>query len=625
MKNWVALGSVAAFALGAASLAVAQESLLPPGFDDPEPAPAPAPAPPPPPAAPPQPAAPQSSGSAPSSRPVVQSVPSSGGGSAPAVPQASGINLSRIPSLKELEDLSTDQLDELLGLKPRFDIPPAARRSLAQVGVLSSSEGGVVADSLARQPASLVRASLEGTKGPLVSRWGHIMLRKALLSRMAAPEGMDPADFAALRIGLLNRMGEFHAARALAQEVDADNWNDGLTNAAIDSYIATADIVGACPAVRKKGGEREDAEWQMLQSICNAFAGETARARSDLNKAFDKKIAPDIDLNLAQRFAGSAGQARQAVNIEWEGVDKLTPWRFALANALGEPIPDGLRDNAGPYYQRVSATAPMVPIGLRAAGATRAAREGILSSRAANDLFSEVYAKGSETSEAGVLAGQLRQCYVAAQPSQRVAAMREFWGDNEKEGSSRDYGRLVMTAYAAARLPASEELAENAGPLIASMLTAGLDKDAAAWSGVVETGSDAWAMIVLGTANPQLPVPASDIESYFSNDDSEGDRKSKFLLAGLAGLGRVAQADLAPLQEDIEAGFSRETRWSRSISTAAEYRNEGMVALLVGLGMQGESWEQMTPLHLYHIVSALNMVGMSAEARMIAAEAIARS
>jgi hypothetical protein len=33
----------------------------------------------------------------------------------------------------------------------------------------------------------------------------------------------------------------------------------------------------------------------------------------------------------------------------------------------------------------------------------------------------------------------------------------------------------------------------------------------------------------------------------------------------------------------------------------------------------------MTPMHLYHIVSALRLVGLDAEARMIAAEAVART
>src|SRR3546814_4615326 len=88
--------------------------------------------------------------------------------------------------------MSPDELDDLLGLKPSYDIPPGARRSLARVGVIDSSEGGFAYPSLARQPAALVRAALRGTSRPMVSRWGHILLRRALSSRLAAPQGMNP-------------------------------------------------------------------------------------------------------------------------------------------------------------------------------------------------------------------------------------------------------------------------------------------------------------------------------------------------------------------------------------------------------------------------------------------------
>ena len=40
--------------------------------------------------------------------------------------------------------------------------------------------------------------------------------------------------------------------------------------------------------------------------------------------------------------------------------------------------------------------------------------------------------------------------------------------------------------------------------------------------------------------------------------------------------------------------------------------------------LQGTGWDRMTGRHLYHIVYALNRVGLKAEARMIAAEAVAR-
>lgn len=91
-------------------------------------------------------------------------------------------------------------MNEVLGLRPKFDIPAAARRSVAQVGLLSYAEGGFPVRSLAGQPAALVRAALEASNGPVISRWGHILLRRALASRLDAPEGMDPVLFAALRV-----------------------------------------------------------------------------------------------------------------------------------------------------------------------------------------------------------------------------------------------------------------------------------------------------------------------------------------------------------------------------------------------------------------------------------------
>jgi hypothetical protein len=188
---------------GLAGLASAQgkpESILPPGFDDPEPAPAPSPA------ARPSPAP----GTAPSATGAPTSLPSDGTlfpGTAPsgppvdipALPSITRDELARMPSLEELENMSTEELDQLLGLKPKFDIPPGARRALTRIGVLAVDEGGLPPRALANQPVSLVRAALSGTKGPLVSRWGHILIRRALASRMAAPLGMDPIEFAALR------------------------------------------------------------------------------------------------------------------------------------------------------------------------------------------------------------------------------------------------------------------------------------------------------------------------------------------------------------------------------------------------------------------------------------------
>ncbi len=181
----------------------------------------------------------------------------------------------------------------------------------------------------------------------------------------------------------------------------------------------------------------------------------------------------------------------------------------------------------------------------------------------------------------------------------------------------------MLTAYAAARIPASAENAGAAGDLIAAMLAAGLDRNAGRWANVVEEGSMGWALIALSASNGAA-VGQGAVETFMGDDASEGQRKSAFLVAGLAGTGRLSEGDASALAGDLGVDLARKTRWTTAISRAAEVGNPALVALLAGLGMQGASWSQMTPLHLYHITAALTRVGMVAEARMIAAEAVAR-
>ena len=626
----IALGLAGALGgAGLAGLASAQskpESILPPGFDDPAPAPRPTPAP----TATPAPDTPAAPTTGPTPSPGVpgSSAAPIDGGNLPPLPSITRDELALLPSLEKLESMSTEELDQLLGLKPKSDIPPGARRALTRVGVLAHEEGGLPPVALANQPAALVRAALAGTKGPLVSRWGHILLRRALVSRLAPPKGMDAIEFAALRAKVLNRIGEYALTRALVQDIDTADWSPAFTEEALTAYLASGDVTGACPAVRLQGSAREDGEWQMLQAICNAYAGETALAASQLDRALGRGVAPRIDVLLARRFAGAAGRGQRAVEIEWDEVNDLNPWRFALANAVGEPLPDGLLDGAltargGAYYARAGALLPMLPASERAHFAGRAARDGILSADAMIDLYSEVYADRAAEGDVAQNAATLREAYLATEPAARIAAMRRLWTAGPSLGGGDGYGARVLTAYAAARVPAAAEQAEAAGDLITAMLTAGLDRDALAWRNVVEEGSLGWALIAL-SAPRSGGIGQGAVNNFISDDESAGSRKSAFLVAGLAGLGRLSDSDTSALAGDLGVDLTRQTRWSRAISQAADVGNPALVAMLAGLGMQGTSWDAMTPLHLYHITAALNRVGLEAEARMIAAEAVAR-
>jgi hypothetical protein len=618
----------------ATSALTAQESLLPPGFDNPAPArpapqrtgvPAPARSAATTPARSPQASAETTSAPVGASTPVVQPLPGQAAGSAPGpVSYAGGVSDQAL-----LDSIDPALLAKLIdSARPKFDIPPAGQRSLDVVGVVAESDGGLPVNSTHFVNGNFVEGVLAKTNGRFVSRWGHILARRVLASRLATPVGMNGADWAAARAQLLLRMGEADLARSMVQSVDSGNFTRSLEDAAMGSFLATADPVGLCPITALTAARRPGWDWDLVRSICSAFSDEGSTAMSQLDRALRRGAGAKIDILLAQKFAGAATNARRAVKIEWDGVEALTPWSIGLSFATGLEPPQQLREKAGASYSLLAARAPMLPLASRAQAADVAAARGQLSARAMVDLYSELYAlrEGEEADEQSndwsSRAEKLRAAYTAASATDRVDAIRSVWGD--AEDPDRAYAGLVMTAYAAARVVPAEPLADQAAPLISSMLAAGLDRSALKWAPWCPVGSEAWGLLVLANPGRASNVGAEALRSFRDGDDSADTIRSRFLLAGLMGLERIDAGAARDVAGTLGVDFNRQTRWTRAISDAAASGNPALVGMLAAFGMQSDRWDKMTPLHLYHIVSALHRVGLDAEARMIAAEAVSR-
>lgn len=633
-KRFLWLGGAAALAAVSGTL-LAQESLLPPGFDNPAPQARPAPqrsnapsrAPAPAPRATTstaQPVASQSAASAApgvttTSTPVVQPLPV--GSSTRSV---GGGGLSDEALLNSIDPALLAKLIE--SARPKSDIPAAGQRSLARVGVIDESDGGFPALSTYYLNGAFVEGMVGKMRGRFVSRWGHILARRVLASRLATPVGMNGAEWAAMRAQLLLRMGEADAARAMVQSVDSGNFTPGLEDAALASFIATADPVGLCPITALTAAGRPGNDWDLVRAICSAFANEGSNAMSQLDRAMRQGKGRKIDILLAQKFAGAATNVRRAVKIEWEDVDALTPWTIGLSFATGVEPPQALRDKAGSNYAVLAQRAPMLPLKSRALAADVAAARGLMSARAMIDLYSEVYAEreggNDQPDQWSGRAETLRKAYVAGEQAERLEAIRTLWGDGSDP--DRAFSGLVLTSHAAARVLPSDGIADSAAPLIASMLTAGLDRNALKWAPFCPIGSEAWGLLVLANPGRSNQVNSEGLNAFASDDDSEASLRSQFLLAGLMGLERVDQAAARNFAGKFDLDLARKTRWSSAIENAAASNNQALVALLAAFGMQGERWDRMTPLHLYHIVSALHRVGLDGEARMIAAEAVSR-
>ncbi|WP_423602041.1 hypothetical protein [Sphingomonas sp. MS122] len=586
-----ALGVVLAAGAGIPALGQDRpESLLPPGFNDPVPAPAPAPAP-----APVQPAAPR-----PAAAPT---------GTATAAPGASPPLPSPTPGATPTG--VPGEID--YAVIQRYELPDFAKRSLTQVGPSSPTSDGLPANAFGRADGGFLETLMRRLDAPIASRWLSIALRRALLSRVDTPGGLNGADFAAERAWLLIRMGEAEAARAMVQSVDIENYTPKLFQIGMQAMLATADPGGMCPMVVPALRTAPDRNWRFAEAMCAGLEGDPNKA-GPLIDAARRRMNNSIDLLLAEKVVGMGVSGRRAVTIEWDAVDQLSAWRWGLAVASATEVPAELYGTVGPQVNYWRATAPGLGWRDRIAAAEAAASQGVFSSQALTDLYGEIEEQEDATTTEVAVARDLRAAFTAATPAERVEQMRSLWDEPQSAGAR--YSRLILTARAAARLNPDAALAEDADRLIASMLSAGFDRAAMRWRSVASRGSEGWAMLLLADPSGR-PVSAGDAGAY------TGANRALYA-AAMAGAGRVAEGDGVQLMRSAGVNFEAANAWTRAIGEAAERGEPGTVVLLAAAGMQTRAWEGVSPEALYHITRALNRVGLGNYARMIAVEAITR-
>ncbi len=570
------------------------ESLLPPGFGDPPPSPPPA-----------------------TTRPSTPDPASPGN---PATPRPSSSTTPASDDDDKKEDDEDDEEDEETEGVIRYDVPPAARRSLKAVGIISPASGGFPIDAFGRMSGTFLKNALRQTKGPLASRWATIMGRRLLVSRTDTPSNVNGADWTAERAWLLLRMGDAVTSRQLVQEVDADRYSKRLYQVAMQTFLANGDLGGMCPLAENGARIAADPTWKMARPICASLAGEQGTATALLNQARSQRWTTGIDYLLAEKAVGAGTNGRRSVKIEWDKVDGINAWRFGLAAATGIEPPARIYADAGRHIDGWSALLPMRSATARAKSAPGAAALGVLSNRDMVDLYSQILGDADAVTADQARAEFLAAAYSGDDESARISAMTSLW-DEAKAGS--DYhAMLVLTARAAALIAPSASQSVSADRIIASMMTAGLDTPASAWANIVDEGSLGWALLAVGAPRRNAAVQYGPLDSFYDNDSSSEAHKSKLLLAGLAGLGRLDAEAQADFGDDLEINIARQTAWTRAISAAADRGETGTVALLALSGLQASDWTKVPPHHLYYITRSLRQVGLEAEARMIAAEAV---
>ena len=590
-------------ALGLAAipaLALAQQSLLPPTFNDAAPAP--------------EQSNSQSNTQAPDSSAAEASRPQRS-----AAAEGSAV--------VESESLTPEELAELPAPPPPVEIPDGSRRDPRRVGAIDPADWGLGSAPWGSANGSFLSGLMRRLDTPLPSRWLHITLRNALLARSEAPPEVNPVDWVAERAWLLLRMGEADAAAMLVAGVDVADFTPKMTQVAVQSALASADPGALCP-LRENMARVEKRVLPLTDAMCSALTGEATTAASRIEQARRRGPITGIDHVLADKVVGAGADTGRAATVEWENVDALTAWRFGLSAATGMMPPANLLNRAPARVRAWQARAPMLSAEQRLPSARIATGLGVFSSSALGDLYSTIYDATDPSDLAGTDAWQLRLAFAARDPAERLAAMRRLWGQGDDQ-LQRLAGEALLS-LAASRVRPSAAVEGDAAKLIASLLAGGNETAAARWAPVLgeisnEAAADqAWALLALGTT-AQVDLSASRIEDFIDADTSKDKSRSKLLVAGLAGLGRIDSETATALNRSYGLGLGRSSSWTRFMVEAGMRRQPGSTLLLAAVGMQAANPERIPSAHLFQALKAMRSAGLESQARLIAAEMMART
>ena len=582
------------------ALALAQQSLLPPTFNDTAPPPE------------------QSNGQGNSQAPD---------SSAAEATRPERTAAAEGSAVVESESLSPEELAALPPPLPPVEIPATSQRDPRLVGAIDPAAWGLGTAPWGSANGSFLSGLMRRLDTPLPSRWLHIALRNALLARSEAPPAVNPVDWVAERAWLLLRMGEADAAAMLVAGVDVADFTPKMTQVAVQSALASADPGALCP-LRGTMGKIESRVMALTDAMCSALSGESTTAASRIEQARRRGPVTGIDHVLADKVVGAGADTGRAATVEWDNVDALTAWRFGLSAATGMVPPKPLLDRAPARVRAWQARAPMLSAEQRLPSARIATGLGVFSSAALGDLYSTIYDATDPSDLPETDSWQLRLAFAARDPGERLAAMRRLWGDSDDQWQ-RLAGEAV-TSLAASRVRPAASLEADAPKLIASLLAGGNDEAAARWAPVLgeidnEAAADqAWALLALGTT-AQVDVSASRIEDFVDRDTSRDKARSRLLVAGLAGLGRIDSETATALNRSYGFGLGRTNSWTRWMTEAGTRRQPGSTLLLAAIGMQASSPERIPAAHLFQALRAMRSAGLESQARLIAAEMLART
>ena len=464
---------------------------------------------------------------------------------------------------------------------------------------------------------------------PLPSRWLSILLRRTLVSRStrraASTAPISPPSARGCCCGWARRSPRARWCRASTPTTTRPS----CIQVAMKAALATGDPAGLCPlAERGAGGD--------ARARLDAGAGDVRRAGGRAGARRGALIDAGAPPRRGERHRPAAGAegGRRRRAMAAGGDDRVGRGRSAdrlalgLATATGVAIPDELFATAGAAGRATGMRSSPVdragrarlPVGRCGGGAGRAVERWRWSISTARSTRCRRRGQRGRARPRAICATAYADATAADAAARRCGSC----------GASRRRRRALCAAGADRARGGAAAVARRCGDdadrLIASMLTAGLDRTALRWArrgagaAAMPGRCSRWPIPMRGAGRAIAscrPMPAAAMRAEAANVVRRAGRAR-------AGCRRAISSAL-PSALDVRDRRGRTAGPARS--TAAARRGpagHGRAARAVGHADRALA-RRAARRCCTAIVAALRAVGLEGEARMIAAEAIARA
>ncbi len=511
------------------------------------------------------------------------------------------------------------------------------------VGLLDPSQGGFGVDLWQGADKALIERLLPRLAAATRSRFTRDLTLKLLLSRATAPSGAPGGrSLLTLRVERLLALAEVEPAVKLLRLAPVETASEAHARVEVESLFYQNDNAGACAKVRGFVRQHRGRYWQQANAFCLALAGD--HARSSMVADILRERGADIGPAFFTLVDALAGDERAVV----ESLPDPGALKLAMMRAANRRLPDDAIASGRPDVLRAVALSPNADLGLRLDAAERALAVGAISADELIELYGAVEF-GPDQLANPLTAAQsawgprarallLRAAAGADHGTARAEILRRAWDLSRDKG-----GHAVMLGASIPILAAIEPAAELvwfAADAARTLFAAGRAGKAMAWymltASEAENSAEAraaalalWPLAQIADAADELPWRPDGLAAWWTaTREAGGDgvrARALMVFSVLQALGEpVAPAAWTGLLGDTmttNATIPDAALW-HALGQAADKRQLGLTVLLALLALGEQGAGAADPLTVVKTIEALESVGLEAEARVLALEAV---